>query len=146
MNSIDTNLLFYAANRDCNEYALCREFVNRALREGESWIVADQVLFELYRLLRNPAVLEKPLTGEQAAGAISWYREKSRWLRCAWEPSMMADLESLWSRNDFPATRSFDAILAVTLKSHGVQRFYTHNVKDFKDFGFFEVLDPLLLR
>ena len=143
MNSIDTNILFYATNLDCREHEASRLFIDRALREGESWIIADQVWVELYRLLRNSSVLEKPLSAEQAAGTVSWYREKTRWLRCAWEPSMMSGLETLWNRLDFPAGRIFDAVLAVTLKNHGVKRFYTRNTKDFNGFGFFEVVDPL---
>lgn len=37
----------------------------------------------------------------------------------------------------------FDAVLAVTLKAHGVSCFYTRNVKDFAAFDLFEVVDPL---
>ena len=42
-----------------------------------------------------------------------------------------------------PASSTFDAVLAVTLKNHGVDAFFTHNVKDFIGFGWFEVIDPL---
>ena len=143
MKSLDTNILLYATNADCEEYAGCRELVTRALKEGDTWVIADHVWFELYRLLRNPAVLQRPLDAGLAADTIAWYREKSGWLQCAWEPAMMKDLAPLWRSASVSPRRTFDLILAVTLKAHGVDRFYTRNVNDFKDLGFFEVVDPV---
>ncbi|MCD6398194.1 MAG: PIN domain-containing protein [Spirochaetaceae bacterium] len=144
MKSLDTNILLYSINTDCSEHAICRQLVDKALSEKDSWIVADQVWFELYRLLRNSVVLQKPLTASQAAKTIDWYREKSGWLKCAWEPDMMKDLKSQWEKQLFGSRKSFDAVLAVTLKGHGVREFYTRNNKDFDDFGFFTVTNPLI--
>ncbi len=142
MKSLDTNVLFYALNSDCREYDSCRTLIEKALSRPREWIIADQVWFELYRLLRNSTVLEKPLNAEQAAGAVDWYRNKSGWLRCAWEPDMMKSLDTLWKNPQFPPRRCFDAKLAVVLKENGVKEFHTRNVKDFEEFGFFEVIDP----
>ena len=144
MKSLDTNILLYSINSDCPEYLLCRQLVDKALQEKESWIVADQVWFELYRLLRNPVVLQNPLTASQAAETIDWYREKSGWLKCAWEPDMMKELYSHWKEEPFAARKSLDAILAVTLKAHGVKKFYTRNNNDFDNFKFFTVINPLV--
>lgn len=143
MKSIDTNILFYALNRDCTEHNACRILVENALSEPDQWIIAEQVWFELYRLLRNPKVLEKPLSAAQAADAVDWYRNKSGWLRCAWETDMMKELEAIWKENTFPAGRTFDARLAVVLKENGVQEFYTRNARDFEEFRWFEVVDPV---
>ena len=143
MKSLDTNILLYSINSDCPEYLLCRQLVDKALNEKESWIIADQVWFELYRLLRNPVVLQNPLTATQAAETINWYREKSGWLKCAWEPDMMKELYPIWNKEYFSAKKSFDAVLAVSLKAHGVKDFYTRNIKDFENFNFFSVINPL---
>ena len=143
MKSLDTNILLYALNCDCPEHETCRSLVESALSEAEQWVIADQVWFELYRLLRNHAVLEKPLTAAQAAEAIDWYRNRSGWLRCAWETDMMEKVEALWKHKDFPARRCFDAQMAIVLNENGVTEFYTRNVRDFKGFGFFRLVDPL---
>jgi len=143
LKSLDTNILLYSINSDCPEYLLCRQLVDKALNEKESWIIADQVWFELYRLLRNPVVLQNPLTATQAAETINWYREKSGWLKCAWEPDMMKELYPIWNKEYFSAKKSFDAVLAVSLKAHGVKDFYTRNIKDFENFNFFSVINPL---
>ncbi len=43
----------------------------------------------------------------------------------------------------FARRRIFDARLAFTLQHYGITHFYTQNVKDFRDLGFQEVIDPL---
>ncbi|NBC29149.1 MAG: PIN domain-containing protein [Spirochaetes bacterium] len=143
MNSLDTNVLLYATNQDCPEHERARALVSRALAGEGLWIVADQVWFELYRMLRNPALLGQPLSAKAAAETIQWYQDNSGWLRCAWEPGMMDDLRSLWNRDSFSGRNTFDAVLAVTLKRHGVTKLFTRNKKDFDAFGFFQVEDPI---
>jgi toxin-antitoxin system PIN domain toxin len=143
MKSLDTNILLYAINKDCPEHKACSDLIRYALGEPESWIIADQVWFELYRMLRNPAVLSHPLSASDAAASVAWYRNKSGWLHCAWETGMIGQLESIWKDATFPARRSFDLVLALTLKNNRVNQFYTRNTKDFDDFGFFSVMNPL---
>jgi uncharacterized protein len=143
MNSLDTNILFYALNSGCPEHVPCWNLIERALSEKNRWIVAEQVWFELYQLLRNKAVLEKPLDPQPAAEAVAWYRNRSGWLHCAWETDMMEELNEIWRRSEFPSRNGFDAVLAVTLKAHGVHTFYTRNTKDFAPFGFFSLIDPI---
>lgn len=56
---------------------------------------------------------------------------------------MMKDLAPLWAKNSFPSRNSFDLILAITLKPHGVKEFYTRKTRDFESLGFFDVSNPL---
>jgi hypothetical protein len=49
----------------------------------------------------------------------------------------------LWKEDSFPARRSFDLVLAITLKNNGVKQFYTRKTKDFVVFDFFAVVNPL---
>jgi len=57
MNSLDTNILVYAANVDCDEHQRANQLVNQALSEPHGWIIAEQVLFEYYKALRHPRIL-----------------------------------------------------------------------------------------
>ena len=43
----------------------------------------------------------------------------------------------------FPRRRTYDQVLAVTLKSHGVTEFYTRNEADFRTAGFASVINPI---
>ena len=143
MRSLDTNVLLYATNSDCREHGAARGLVERALAEPREWIVADQVYFELYRLVRNPAVLESPLSASEAADLVQWYRSRSGWSHCAWEPQMMQSLSSQWRRTEFAARNTFDLVLAVTLHRNGVTEFYTRNETDFSSLNLFRVVDPI---
>jgi len=142
MNSIDTNVFLYGVNTDCPEYRPCRKVIESALESPESWVISDQVWFELYRLLRNPRVMEKPLSAVDAYQVVYWFRENSGFHHCAWEDRLMEDLFSYLRQPSFPARQVFDLVLAITLRENGVKRFYTRNVKDFAPLGFFEVIDP----
>ena len=46
----------------------------------------------------------------------------------------------------FPYQRTHDAVLAATLRHHGVCVFYTRNTKDFQDAGFEKVIHPIRTR
>lgn len=143
MKSLDTNLLFYSINRQSPEHGAAHSLVQAALGEPSEWIVADQVWFELYRLLRNPVTVERPLSGAEADQTIDWYRNRSGWSRCAWEPLFMDRMRALWRTPEFRARRTFDVVLALTLGVNGVSEFYTRNTKDFDGLGLFAVIDPL---
>jgi toxin-antitoxin system PIN domain toxin len=143
MMSLDTNVLFYSLNEDCPEHSACLALVHEALTRPQDWIVADQVWFELYRLLRNPLVLRQPLPATEASQKIDWFRSRSGWAHCAWEPFSMEQLKPFWQRDSFPARRTFDLVLALTLKAQGVAEFFTRNTKDFADLDFFTITDPI---
>jgi hypothetical protein len=49
---------------------------------------------------------------------------------------------ALLDQQEFSASRTFDLVLAVTPRRNGVKTFYTRNVKDFADLGWFTVIDP----
>ena len=143
MNSLDTNILLYATNADCAEHGPARQLVEEALSDPRDWIIADQVYFELYRLLRNATVLQHPLSAMGAWERVDCYRHRSGWKRCSYETPFMGEASVLLQSDSFPSRRTLDLVLAVTLRRHGVSTFYTSNVTDFTDLGWFQVANPL---
>lgn len=142
MHSIDTNILLYATNRDCPEHVSARALVDRALAEPHQWIIADQVYFELYRLLRSRTVLSRPLSPGDATRVIEYYREHSGWGRCAWDIELFERIR-MHLAQDTGGRIVFDVVLAATLHDAGVQRLYTRNTKDFEGLGWFGVENPI---
>ncbi|MFK7911534.1 MAG: type II toxin-antitoxin system VapC family toxin [Akkermansiaceae bacterium] len=143
MNSLDTNILLYAVNADCPEHTHALAIYQAMLDNPEEWIISDQILFEFYRLLRNPRVLERPLNHPQALNQITYIREHSGVQHCAYETTFW---QELFSKQSAPITNSlhiFDRILAVTLRNNGVSHFYTRNTKDFSDAGFEQLVNPI---
>jgi uncharacterized protein len=144
VNSGDTNLLLYAMNRGCAEHAAAKAWLDAALASPREWIFADQVLFELYRLLRHPKVMAKPLSAKAAVAQIEWFREETGFLHCGYEVARWGGvLAALQAQENRSGLLVHDAVLAETLRAQGVTRFYTRNADDFVDFEFFEVVNPL---
>lgn len=85
----DANALLYAINTDCSEHTPCRAVVVGVLTRPDEWVSAEQVWFELYRLLRHPPVLQRPLNVVTAAETVMWFGDRSGWTTCAWSPADM---------------------------------------------------------
>jgi toxin-antitoxin system PIN domain toxin len=131
----------YAQNSDCPENERALDFVV-SCGNREDVALCELVLVELYILLRNPAVLQRPLPADQAADVCQVYRQNPRWRLIENAPVM----DQVWVRAgqaDFPRRRIFDARIALTLLHHGVTELATANTKDFKGFGFKNVWNPL---
>jgi len=145
MNSLDTNILLYAINSGCAEHAAARRIYQSMVEveDGGNWILSDQVLFELYRGLRNGRILERPLGHPQALEQIRFLREDSGVLHCAYETAFWKELATGFTDSERKSAHIFDRVLAVTLRKHGVETFYTRNTQDFVAFGFRHLINPI---
>ena len=145
MVSLDSNLLFYAFNSSSPWHQEASVFLS-ALNDREDVVISELVLVEFYTLLRNPAVVERPLTPAQAVDVVERFRMHPRW-RVEGFPDDSPKLHrSLWKvarKARFARRRVYDARLALTLIQQGVREFATANVADFADFGFERVWNPL---
>ncbi len=141
MISIDTNILLYAQNMDCREHLAAYNFVQECSCRDDV-IICELVLVELYVLLRNPAVLEKPLSSAQAVEVCRIYRQNPKWRLVENGPVM----ESVWkkvNKPSFPRRKIFDVRLALTLLHHGVTGLATANVNNFQDLGLHRIWNPI---
>ena len=143
MNSLDTNILLYAANTGAPEHEKALAVVDTMLANPSEWILADQVLWEYYKALRHPKILQKPRTAPQAAAQVRFLREESGVTCCAYEIAFFDDVMTTLEKPRFPYQRTHDAVLGITLRQHGVKTFYTRNEKDFTDMGFNQVINPI---
>ena len=84
MKSLDTNILIYAVNQGCSEHDRAKRVYESMLEEPSQWIVADQVLFEFYRALRNPRILARPLHHAAALHHIRFRPSESVLLHCSY--------------------------------------------------------------
>ena len=143
MNSLDTNILVYAANVDCAEHERANHLVNQALSSPHEWIIAEQVLFEYYKALRHPKILSKPLASNAAASQIRFLRDKSGFMFCCYDQSLWDDVVAILSKRNFPYQRTHDLILGLTLLRNGVKTFHSRNTKDFSEIGFERLVNPI---
>ncbi len=143
MNSLDTNILVYAADEDSVEHKAARTVVEKMLANPEEWILADQVLFEFYRALRNSHIFRHPLDARGAASRMEFLYSKSGVARCCYELGYWESIYPLLANRKTPAARTHDIVLGITLKLNGVKCFFTRNTKDFKAIGFSQLLNPI---
>ena len=145
MISCDTNILFAVCNRDSVHHHSARAFL--AAHVGDSrFVLCEQVLLELYGLLRNPSVSRSPLTAGEAVAMIQSFRRNPLW-RIVDVPPDRAVMDRVWraaSVAGFAYRKIFDIRLAETLRHHGVDAFATRNTRDFDGCGFARVFDPCL--
>ena len=93
--------------------------------------------------LRNPAILRKPLSAVAAVDFCVRLRSNPKWQLVDYEPAVSEQLWR-WARSTSSAfRRTIDARLALTLQHHGVTEFAAANVKDFEEFGFQRLWNPL---
>ena len=144
MTSCDTNILFPACDISVPQHSSARTFLAEYSQRAD-FCVCEQVLLELYCLLRNPTVCRNPLSGPDAVAMIQTFRSNPAWRVV--DVVMGSDImEQVWTHAagaEFAYRRVFDARLAVTLRHHGVTELATCNWKDFSSFGFERVWNPL---
>jgi len=108
--------------------------------------ISEFILLELYGLLRNPAVLAKPLKSTVAVDVCEAFRHHPRWQVIGFPPDSRAFHDTLWPRfraKDFARRRAYDWRAALSMLRLGVDEFATVNVKDFQGMGFRKVWNPL---
>ncbi len=142
-NSLDTNILLYAADEDAAEHKAASTVVGEMLASPREWLLADQVLFEFYKALRNPRILHHPLDAREAALRVRFLHSESGVTRCCYDLDNWDAVFARLSERGTPAGRTHDLVLGITLKSNGVDRFYTRNTKDFQEIAFSELINPI---
>lgn len=140
MRSVDTNILLYSLNADCAEHATAKAVIDD-LASADDVVILDLVLVELYLLLRNPAVLERPLDAAEAQRICIGYRRHPTW-RVAEHAPVMGEVWLRCADMAFPRRRIIDARLALTALHHGVREWITRNTDDFQGLGFERVTNP----
>ena len=145
MISVDSNLLLYAFNASAPWHREAASFLND-LRTRDDVVISELVLVELYTLLRNPAVVERPLTAPEAVEVVNAYRTHPRWRLEGFPADSPGLHDALWEaagKSPFARRRIYDARLALSLLRQGVREFATANVSDFAGFEFHRVWCPL---
>ena len=145
MLSIDTNILLAAVEATNAQHATAATFVD-SLQERVDVALSEFVLLELYVLLRNPAVLARPLGASAAADVCQTFRRHPCWQLLGFPVDSKAFHDAFWPRLAHPGfarRRAYDWRIALTLLRQGVDEFATVNTKDFRGFGFRRVWNPL---
>ncbi len=141
---VDTNILVYAANKDCIEHEPCYALLHSLRTEPTAWYITWGILYEFLRVITHPRVLEQPWSTAQAlsfvssclaSSSLNILAETSRHLKVADEIFRTLPLLS--------GNLVYDARTAILMKENGLSKIYTRNT-DFHRFPFINVVDPLI--
>jgi toxin-antitoxin system PIN domain toxin len=138
--AFDTNLLFPALEPSHPDHGRARAFLDSL--DGEV-ALSELVLMELYVLVRNPALVRRPLGAAGAVKLIRHLRSHPRWRLLDAPEGIMAEVWEKAAAPGFGRRRIYDARLAVSLLRQGVDELATRNVRDFQGLGFARVFDPI---
>jgi len=145
MLAIDANILLYAYVEAAPENAAAQDFLTGQTPRSDV-AISEFTLTELYLLLRNPAVLKKPLSAAKAVEVIEAYRNHPRWRIPGFPPGSRQLHDQLWhhaTKPQFPRRRLYGHRTALSLIAYGVTEFATANIKDFRNLGFERVWNPI---
>jgi len=143
--SIDANILLFSYCEASPHHARARAFL-AALSQRDDVALSEFVLSEVYLHLRNPAVLDKPLSPAEAVEVIQSYRKHPRWQVVGFPPRSRDIHAALWQHAaaaGFARRRIYDVRSALCLQAFGITEFATANVKDFERLGFVKVWNPI---
>lgn len=145
MLSLDTNILLHAYNEDSPRHGSATSWL-ASIRHDESVAISELILAEFYGLLRNPAVLKRPLAAGDAVEVIQAYRSHPRWRLIGFPAEGRPLHDALWQKagtEGFAFRKLYDTRSALTMIAQGVTELATANVKDFEGLGFRRVWNPL---
>lgn len=145
MISLDTNILLPAVETRNRDHNRAVAFVE-SLQDRDDVAISELILLELYGLLRNPAVLARPLTASAAVDVCAAFRKHPHWQVIGFPPDSRAFHDIFWPRlgeKGFARRRAYDWRAALSMLRQGVTDFATVNVKDFESLGFAKVWNPL---
>ncbi len=145
MHALDTNLLVYAHNATSPYHVQAKAFVEGIMNERDDdghllVCIPAQVLMEFLNVITWHR-LESPLPLADATQLVQDYLDTGVTVLYP-QPTQLNTLLDLL-KSVTTRKKVFDVALAATLKDHGVSGFYTVNKRDFEEFQFLDVTDPL---
>ena len=145
MYALDTNILVYAHNKDSMLNERASTFVERVMNERDengklSICIPSQVIAEFLNVITRQN-LPHPIELEEAISIVRDYL-KTGVMVIHQKSSQISTLLDLLGKTK-TRKKVFDVVLAATLKDNDISGLYTVNIKDFEEFDFLDVQNPL---
>lgn len=145
MYALDTNILVYAHNVKSPYHASAKVFVERVMnaRNADGQLAVcfpAQILTEFLNVITWHR-LEAPLPLPDAIQVVQAYLDTGVTILSP-KPTQLVTLLNLLS-SVTTRKKVFDVALVATLKDYGIAGLYTVNTKDFEEFTFLDVKNPL---
>jgi toxin-antitoxin system PIN domain toxin len=141
--ALDTNLLVYAFRPDVHRHDEANEALRGLLEGSRAWALPWSVVHEFIAVVTQPRIWREPATTSQALAAIDgWLRAPGARL-LAEGPAYREHLDTILAGDDVRGGRVFDARIAATCLSHGVDELWSAD-RDLSRFPMLRVRNPLV--
>jgi toxin-antitoxin system PIN domain toxin len=140
---VDTNILAYAVNRDCEEHDEAVDALERWLGGAIPWALTWGIVYEFLRVATHPRLFRRPLAARQALHFLDPILGSD--LVTVLAPSARHEILLRMTIRDVgkPAGNLFhDLQTAVVMREHGVAEIMTAD-SDFRKFPFLTVTNPI---
>ncbi len=145
MYALDTNIMVYAHNEDSMFNEKARPFVEKVMNERDengnlSVCIPSQVIAEFMNVITRQN-LAHPLSLQEAISIVQDYLKTG--VKVLYQKnSQISTLLDLLGKTK-TRKKVFDVVLAATLRDNNIRGLYTVNIKDFEEFDFLDVQNPL---
>lgn len=133
---IDSNILIYAINIDSPKHKKAQSFLQKNIKNLE---ITHQNILETIRVLTHPK-FTKPMKIKNALKAIQAIAEACNLIPPT-QTSYFLTIEFI-NKHKLTGNRIFDAYLAATALSNGIDTIATDNISDFKKFKGLNAVNP----
>lgn len=142
---IDTNLLLYAANADCEEHKASRKFLTRLLEAPGQCYLTEGICYEFLRVSTHHKVFPRPLKASNALAFLGAVLDRPGVSVLSAGPNHWRMLEQVLSEMpSLAGNLCFDLRTVTLMREYGIVRIYTADT-DFLQFKGIEVTNPLTL-
>jgi toxin-antitoxin system PIN domain toxin len=141
---VDTNILAYAVNRDCEEHRVAVKALAAWLAGPAPWALTWNVVYEFLGVVTHPRVFQRPLSAGSALTFLGPILESELVTVLGPTPRHAAVLSATIREMGRPTGNLFhDVHTAVIMREHGVSEIMTADT-DFRKFAFLTVTNPIL--
>ena len=133
---IDSNILIYAINRRSPKHRRAKQFLKENLPYLE---IAHQNILEAIRVLTH-GKFSRPMKPDSALDSIFGLVQPCRVISP--DTSAIYISKELIKMHQLSGNRIFDAYLAATALSNGIDTIATDNTQDFKKFSQLKIINP----
>ena len=141
-HAIDANLLLYATDTSSRFHVRALEALEGYANGPELLYLFWPVVMAYLRISTHSAILERPLSPEQAAGNIGALIELSHVRSPGEEEGFWETYRTVAGDSVVRGNLVSDAHLVALMRQHGVGTIWTHD-RDFRRFDGIRVVDPL---
>ena len=141
MVGIDTNILLYAHDRSSPLLEPAKQFIARACEEGIIGIT-DLSLLEFYSVITDGRKISEPLPPSEAAEIVEDILSADEFEVFCFNHLIFNKAVSYARKHNIARYGINDVYIAQTLAHYGIDRIFTANIKDFKNFDFIEAINP----